>query len=148
MWEKNHMLLQSLYSFNIRKTCSQYSTGTDSYQYTSTHLQKAITFSHSPASTGRELEPPQLLYQPLCLLVCRCKPTEGSNLCSFSSCYQKGAPTPWLLYLPICLPICRLRPTRAGTMFHKFLDQILLVHNNTISRSCFIQFSYRTYHQH
>ena len=33
------------------------------YQYGGFYLQKATTFSRSPASPGRELQPPQLLYQ-------------------------------------------------------------------------------------
>ena len=55
MREKNHLLLSS---FNIRKTCLQSCTGAYSYQYTSTHLRKATTFSRSPTSIGRELQPP------------------------------------------------------------------------------------------
>ena len=55
MREKNHLLLSS---FNIRKTYLQSCTRADSYPYTNTHLRKDTTFSHSLASTGRELQPP------------------------------------------------------------------------------------------
>ena len=37
----------------------------DLYQYTGFYLQKAATFSRFPATTGRELQPPKLVYQPL-----------------------------------------------------------------------------------
>ena len=54
MQEKNYLLMSS---FNIRKTYLQYCTSVDSYQYAGTHLQKATTFSHSLAYTGRDLQP-------------------------------------------------------------------------------------------
>ena len=43
----------------------QYCTDANSYQYAGIYLQKAATFSHSLAATGRELQPPDLVYQPL-----------------------------------------------------------------------------------
>ena len=49
------------YTENILQQC----TGADSYQHAGTHLQKATTFSHLPASPGRELQPPTLVCQPL-----------------------------------------------------------------------------------
>lgn len=58
MRDKNHLLLSSLFSFNIKKICLQSCTGVDAFQYTVTHLQKATTFSRFPTSTGRELQPP------------------------------------------------------------------------------------------
>ena len=85
-------------------------------------------YTSTQASTCRRLQPSQLLYQPIHLLVCRRRPTEGSNLHSFSSCSWKGATTPWLLYWPICLLVSRCWPTELynlpGTTFHKFSDQI------------------------
>ena len=58
MREKNHLLLQSLSSFNIKKKCLQSCIGADSYQYVGTHLQKATTSSHSLGTVGSELQPP------------------------------------------------------------------------------------------
>ena len=73
------------YKENIVQPC----TGADSYQHAGTHLQKATTFSRLPASPGRELQPPALVYQPL---------LEGSYypLLSFTSYHWKGATTPSL----------------------------------------------------
>ena len=75
--------------FYYRENILQPCTGADSYQHAGTHLQKATTFSRLPASPGRELQPPSLVYQPL---------LEGSYypLLSFTSCHWKGATTPSL----------------------------------------------------
>ena len=57
------------YKENILQLC----TGADSYQYAGTHLHSFTSLSwkgsmtpcsHLPASTGRELRPPDLVYQP------------------------------------------------------------------------------------
>jgi len=42
----------------IRKLCLQFCTSAVLYHYAGFYLQKATTFSRSPASLGRELQPP------------------------------------------------------------------------------------------
>lgn len=116
MQDKNHLLMSY---FSIINTYLQSCIGAKSCQYTGTNLQKATPFSHSLASIGIELQSPQLLYSLIHLLVHMQRPTEGSNLHSFSSCYQKGAPTPWLLYYPIHLLVRRHQPTK-GSNLHSF----------------------------
>src|ERR1700728_1284809 len=49
------------------------------YQYAGCNLQRATTLSRSPASPGRELQPPLALALAK-ILVHRCWPTEGYNL--------------------------------------------------------------------
>lgn len=61
MWEKKPLLLSSLSPFIIKKKI-QSCTGTDSYQHRGTHLHKFTSFSHFSAPTGRELQPPALLW--------------------------------------------------------------------------------------
>ena len=70
MWDENHLLQVVSIFFLIRNFfIQQFCTGAVLYQYTGFYLQKATTFSCSPNSPGRELQPPQLLYQPIYLLV-------------------------------------------------------------------------------
>ena len=89
MWQKTIATVVSIFNIYYIGNYLQSCTGTNSYQHAGTHLQKAATFSHSPATTGRELQPPDLVYQPL---------LEGSYypLISFTSYHQKEATTPSL----------------------------------------------------
>jgi len=116
---ENHLLLLSLSSFNNRKICLQSCNGVDSYQYAGTHLQKATIFSRFPASTGRELRPP--------------------SSCIGRYVYQ---------YVGANLHKATTFSLLPGTTFHKVSHWILLVHNNTIRRPHFIQFSYWNHQQH
>ena len=110
---KNHLLLLSMSFFNNKNICLQSCTDAG------IHMQKATTFSRSPATTGRELQPP-------------------------SFCTSR------YVYLYVCTDLQKAMtfflPLR--TMFHKFSYWILLEHNTTIWRPCFIQFSYWTHQQH
>jgi len=116
MGEKNHLLLSSLSSFNINKNCLQSCTGADSYQYAGIYLMKATTFTCSPYSTRRELQPP--------------------SSCTSRYVYQ---------YISADLQKATTFSLPQGTTFHKFSYCILLVHNNTIWRPCFIKFSQLTH---
>ena len=82
------------YKENILQLCA----GAESYQHAGTHLRSFTSLSWKgattpcsclPASPGRELWPPTLVYQPH---------LEGSYnpLLSFTSLTWKGATTPWL----------------------------------------------------
>ena len=139
MWVKTTCCNSSLSSFNKKLIFTIFCIGALLYQYIGFYLQKATTFPRFPDSPGRELQPPQLLYQPIHLLVCRHRPTEGSNLHLFSSYSWKGATTPQLLYWPICLLVRRPSLQNSmifflprGTTFHKFSYWILLKHNTII----------------
>ena len=88
--------------FNIKKICLQSCIGANSYQYAGTHLQKATTFSRSPAYTGRELQPP--------------------SSCTSWYVYH---------YIGVDLQKATTFSLPPGTKFHKFSDWMLLVHNNT-----------------
>jgi len=85
--EKTTAAVVSVFNIYYKENCLQHCTGADSYQHAGTHLQKAATFSRSLATTGRELQPPDLVYQPL---------LEGSYypLLSFTNYHWKGATTP------------------------------------------------------
>ena len=63
IWEKTTAVV--ILGFNIHYTENflQFYAGADSYQHAGTHLQKATTLSRLPASPGRELQPPALVYQ-------------------------------------------------------------------------------------
>ena len=63
--EKTTAAVISVFNFYYKENFLQPCTGADSYQHAGTHLQKATTFSRLPASPGRELRPPALIYQPL-----------------------------------------------------------------------------------
>ena len=87
--EKTTAVVVSVFNIYYKENILQQCAGVDSYQYAGTHLQKATTFSCLPASPGRELQPPALVYQPL---------LEGSYypLLSFTNYHWKGATTPSL----------------------------------------------------
>ena len=89
MWEKTTIVVVYVFNIYYKENFLQPCTGTDSYQHARTHLQKATIFSRLPASLGRELQPPVLVYQPL---------LEGSYypLLSFTRYHWKGATTPSL----------------------------------------------------
>ena len=61
--EKTISAVISVFNIYYKENILQPSTGTDSYQHVGTHLQKATTFSHLPASPGREILPLALVYQ-------------------------------------------------------------------------------------
>ena len=86
--EKTTAAFVSVFNIYYKENFLQLCTDADSYQHAGTHLQKAATFSCSPATTGRELQPPDLVYQPL---------LEGRyyRLPSFTSLSWKGATTPY-----------------------------------------------------
>ena len=63
--EKTTTAVVSVFNIYYKENFLQPCIGTDSYQHVGTHLQKATTFSRLPASPGRELQPPVLVYQPL-----------------------------------------------------------------------------------
>ena len=63
--EKTTAVAISIFNIYYKENFLQPFTGADSYQHAGTHLQKATTFSPLPASPGRELQPPVLVYQPL-----------------------------------------------------------------------------------
>ena len=94
MWVKTTCCKSSQSSFNKKFLLQQFYIGAVLYQYTCFYLQKATTFSRSPASPRRELQPPQLLYQLMYQYV-------GASL-------QKAITFSFLL----------------GTMFHKFSNWI------------------------
>ena len=58
MWVKITCSCRLCLLFNNKKIYLQSCTSAKSYQYVGNHLQKATTFSCSPATTGRELQPP------------------------------------------------------------------------------------------
>ena len=60
--EKTTAVVVSVFNIYYKENILQLCTGADSYQYVGTHLQKATTFSRLPASPGRELQPPALVY--------------------------------------------------------------------------------------
>ena len=111
MWVKTTCCILFLSSFN-KKLLLQ-CTGAILYQYAGCNLQRATTLSRSPASPGREQQPPLALVLAK-ILVRRCWPTEGYNL----------------LFLP-------------GTTFHKFSDWIhehqSIIKNFCIKQSSFHQ---------
>jgi hypothetical protein len=57
---ENHLLQFVSFFFN-EKLLLQY-TGAVLYQYAGYNLQRATTLSRFPTTSGRELQPPQLLY--------------------------------------------------------------------------------------
>ena len=83
MWVKTTCCSRLCLLLIIRKFCLQFCTGADLYQYAGFYLQKAATFSHFPATTRRELQPPSSCTSRYVCLVRRRRPTEGYDLLFF-----------------------------------------------------------------
>ena len=60
--EKTTASVVSIFNIYYMENCLKFCTDVDLYQYAWNYLEKANTFSHSPAATGRELQPPNLVY--------------------------------------------------------------------------------------
>ena len=153
--EKTTAAVVSVFNIYYKENFLQCCTGTDSYQHAGTHVQKAATFSRSPATTGLELQPPDLVYQPLLegsyypLLSFTSLSWKGATtpLHSFTSLFWKGATTP-CTRLPATTrrelqpPHWRLRPSvPLRTMFHRFSYWIQQLPYNTTCWPLFIRFS-------
>ena len=65
IWEKTTAIVVFVFNIYYIKNCLQYCTDANSYQYAGIYLHNATTFSHFPTATVRELQPPNLIYQPL-----------------------------------------------------------------------------------
>ena len=63
MWEKTTIVSIFVFNTYYKKNYLQSCTGADSFQHVGTHLQKATTFTHFLAPSGRELQPLDLVYQ-------------------------------------------------------------------------------------
>lgn len=63
--EKTTDVVISIFNIYYMENCLQYCIDADLYQYTNINLQKATTFFHFPDATRKELQPPNLVYQPL-----------------------------------------------------------------------------------
>ena len=115
MWEKTIIVVVSIFNILIIKGVYKFCTSVEFFQYEGIYLLKATTFTYFPASTGRELQPP-------------------------SSC------TGWYVYQYVGIDLQKATTFTLSiwTTFHKFSDWILLVHINTICRTCFIKFSWNS----
>lgn len=63
MWEKTTVVVVFVFIFYCKENILQYCTGIESYQHVGTQLKKATTFSRSLTPTGREIQPPDLVYR-------------------------------------------------------------------------------------
>ena len=111
--EKTTAAVVSVFNIYYNENILQLCTGADSYQYAGTHLQKATTFSHLPASPGRELQTPTLIYQPL---------LEGS----YYPCSRLPAFPGRELQHPSLVPSIFTRHTLQTTGFIRFLQRCIL----------------------